>query len=55
VVRGQEMREVKKEQRMEQLIWTYAGLIALVVLGGIGFQAWRTRQEFGTRTPGQPL
>ena len=45
VVRGQEMREVKKETRMEQLIWTYAWLIGLVVLGGIGYQAWRTRRE----------
>ena len=45
VVRGQEMREVKKEQRMEQLIWTYAWLIGLVILGGIGYQAWRTRRE----------
>ncbi|MGB4117729.1 MAG: hypothetical protein WBK51_14415, partial [Polaromonas sp.] len=45
VVRGQEMREVKKEQRIEQLIWTYAWLIGLVVLGGVGYQAWRTRRE----------
>jgi cobaltochelatase CobN len=45
VVRGQEMREVKKETRIEQLIWTYAWLIALVVLGGIGYQAWSTRRE----------
>lgn len=45
VVRGQEMREVKKEQRTEQLIWTYAWLIGLVVLGGMGYQAWRTRRE----------
>jgi cobaltochelatase CobN len=45
VVRGQEMREVKKEQRIEQLIWTYAWLIGLVVLGGMGYQAWRTRRE----------
>lgn len=46
VVRGQEMREmVQKQQPLEQLIWTYAGLIALVVLGGMGYQAWRTRRE----------
>ena len=45
MVRGQEMREVKKETRIEQLIWTYAWLIALVVLGGMGYQAWRTRRE----------
>ena len=45
VVRGQEMREIKKETRIEQLIWTYAWLIALVVLGGVGYQAWRTRRE----------
>jgi len=50
VVRGQEMREVKKETRMEQLIWTYAWLIGLVVLGGIGYQAWRTRRESNALT-----
>jgi cobaltochelatase CobN len=49
VVRGQEMREVKKETRIEQLIWTYAWLIALVVIGGIGYQAWSTRRELRTR------
>ncbi len=50
VVRGQEMREVTKEQRIEQLVWTYAWLIALVVLGGMGYQAWRTRRESRTQT-----
>ena len=45
IVRGQEMRETKKETHMEQLVWTYALLIGLVVLGGMGFQAWRTRRE----------
>jgi cobaltochelatase CobN len=44
-VRGQEMREVKKETPIEQLIWTYALLIGLVVAGGVGYQAWRTRRE----------
>lgn len=51
VVRGQEMREVHKQQRAERLIWTYAALIALVVLGGMGYQAWRTRRESGADTP----
>lgn len=45
VVRGQEMREVSKEQRLEQLIWSYAWLIVLVVLGGMGYQAWRIRRS----------
>jgi len=49
VVRGQEMREVSKETRIEQLIWTYAWLIALVVIGGISYQAWSTRRELRTR------
>lgn len=45
VVRGQELREVAKTQRIEQLIWTYGWLMALALLGGIGYQAWRTRRE----------
>ena len=45
IVRGQEMRETKKVAHMEQLVWSYALLIGLVVLGGMGFQAWRTRRE----------
>ncbi len=44
-VSGQEMREVKKETPIEQLIWTYALLIGLVIAGGVGYQAWRTRRE----------
>ncbi|MDP3650559.1 MAG: cobaltochelatase subunit CobN [Rhodoferax sp.] len=55
VVRGQEMREVKKEPHAEQLVWIYAGLIALAVLGGMGYQAWRTRRESGARTPPSTL
>lgn len=47
VVRGQELREVAKTQRIEQLIWTYGALIVLALLGGIGYQAWRTRREAG--------
>ncbi len=39
------MRETKKETHIEQLVWSYALLIGLVVLGGMGFQAWRTRRE----------
>jgi hypothetical protein len=43
-VRGQELREVSRRQPAEQLIWTYAALIGLIVLGGIGYQAWRSRR-----------
>ena len=45
VVRGQEMKEVSKDAHLETLIWSYLWLIGLVVLGGIGYQAWRTRRE----------
>ena len=45
VVRGQELREIKREQHVEQLIWAYGWLVALLVLGGVGYQAWRTRRE----------
>lgn len=44
-VRGQELREVSRSQPAEQLIWTYAALIGLIVLGGIGYQAWRSRRD----------
>ncbi|GAB3539798.1 cobaltochelatase subunit CobN [Noviherbaspirillum agri] len=50
VVRGQELRKVKKEQVLEQLIWIYGWLIALIVLGGVAYQAWRTRRESLART-----
>jgi len=43
VVRGQELREV--QQKLEALIWTYAWLILAIILGGMVWQAWRTRRE----------
>ncbi|MFO6419177.1 cobaltochelatase subunit CobN [Hylemonella sp. W303a] len=45
-VRGQELREVPQaaQQALEELVWIYALLIGLVVLGGVGYQAWRTRR-----------
>jgi cobaltochelatase CobN len=44
-VRGQELRVVPRAaQAFEELIWTYALLIGLIVAGGIGYQAWRTRR-----------
>lgn len=44
-VRGQELRVVPRAaQAFEKLIWTYALLIGLIVAGGIGYQAWRTRR-----------
>ena len=45
LVRGQEMREVEKTARIADLIWTYAWLMTLVILAGVGFQAWRTYRE----------
>ena len=45
IVRGQELREVQQQARLEQLVWIYAWLIALVVAGGAGFQAWATRRD----------
>ena len=45
VVRGQQLRETPMQQQIQQVIWTYGWLIALVLLGGVGWQAWRTRRE----------
>jgi cobaltochelatase CobN len=45
VVRGQELREIKKQTHVEELIWSYLWLIALVIGGGIAYQAWRARQQ----------
>lgn len=46
VVRGQQLQEKPPAQaRVEKLLWTYAGLIVLVILSGIAYQAWRTRRE----------
>lgn len=43
VIRGQELKEV--QQKLEELIWTYAWLILAIILGGVGYQAWKTRRE----------
>ena len=45
VVRGQQLREVPMTRQIQQLIWAYGWLIGLVLLGGIAWQAWRTRRE----------
>jgi len=45
VVRGQELREIKKQTVVQELIWSYLWLIVLVVGGGIAYQAWRARQQ----------
>jgi cobaltochelatase CobN len=50
VVRGQELREVAQE-RLEQLIWTYAWLILAIVLGGVAWQGWRTRRDRAATQP----
>ncbi|MBK9361947.1 MAG: hypothetical protein IPM99_12820 [Rubrivivax sp.] len=33
------------QRQVQQLVWTYGGLIAFVLAAGIGWQAWRTRRE----------
>lgn len=50
-VRGQELREVQRQARVERLVWSYAGLIAFAVFGGAGFQAWRTWRDRGLPGP----
>ncbi|MBL8315370.1 MAG: cobaltochelatase subunit CobN [Rubrivivax sp.] len=45
LVRGQQLREVPMTRQIQQLIWAYGWLIGLVLLGGIAWQAWRTRRE----------
>jgi cobaltochelatase CobN len=45
VVRGQELREVEREQRIERLVWIYAWLIGLVIVVGAAYQAWATWRE----------
>ena len=44
-VRGQQLREVPLAEQVQQLIWTYGGLLASVLLAGVGWQAWRTRRD----------
>ncbi len=44
-VRGQQLREVPLAEQVQQLIWAYGGLLAAVLLAGIGWQAWRTRRD----------
>jgi cobaltochelatase CobN len=43
VIRGQELKEV--QQKLEELIWTYVWVILAIILGGVGYQAWKTRRE----------
>lgn len=45
VVRGKEMREVKHEKPLAQLIWIYAWLLLAVVIAGVAWQAWRSRKQ----------
>jgi len=52
VVRGQQLREVPMSRQIQQLAWTYGALIGLVLVAGIGWQAWRTRRE--KRFPASP-
>ena len=33
------------QQRIEQILWAYAWLLAAIILAGIGYQAWRTRRD----------
>lgn len=57
VVRGQELREVQRQPPgnvLDELIWIYAWLAALVVAAGMAFQAWRHRRSRRV-TPSFPL
>lgn len=45
VVRGQQLREVERSQPVDQLVWVYGAMLALILMAGIGWQAWRTRRE----------
>ena len=45
VVRGQQLQETPMQQRIEQILWAYAWLLAAIILAGIGYQAWRTRRD----------
>lgn len=44
VVRGQELREVARNDTVQQLIWAYAWLIAAVMAAGMAYQLWRLRR-----------
>jgi cobaltochelatase CobN len=43
-VRGQELREVARQDPAARLIWIYAWMIAAVVLAGMAYQVWRARR-----------
>lgn len=44
VVRGQELREVARNDAVQQLIWVYAWMIAAVMAAGMAYQLWRLRR-----------
>jgi cobaltochelatase CobN len=54
-VRGQQLRETPRSEPIQQLIWTYAALLGAVLLGGVAWQAWRTRRETRAPIPLPPL
>jgi cytochrome c-type biogenesis protein CcmH/NrfF len=54
-VRGQQLRETPRSEPIQQLIWTYAALLGAVLLGGVAWQAWRTRRETRAPIPVPPL
>ena len=45
VVKGQQMKEVKREKPLSNLLWQYAWLLLAVVGAGIAWQAWRSRRD----------
>lgn len=46
-VQGQQLTEVKKDQPLSHLIWSYAWLLAAVVVAGMLWQAWQARRAKG--------
>lgn len=54
-VRGQQLRESARSEPVHQLIWAYAALLGAVLLAGVAWQAWRTRQERRAAAPVSPL
>jgi hypothetical protein len=50
-VRGQELREVRHDTPVQQLIWIYGWMAAAIVLAGMLFQTWRARRTAGFTPP----
>lgn len=51
LVRGQELREVPRNEHVTRFIWIYAWIIAGIVAAGMAFQAWRHRRASINESP----